>query len=317
MSQEQYIIRELTRLTRLVEIAQDQKICDIKTMPGGLTNHNYKIILEDGFTIAARVPGEGTEEYIDRAAEKYNLTLMGTLGIAPQIYYYNTKTGAQLTEFIHAATMHPEDFQRDRVLLARAAMLMKTYHESGLKQAGSFSPTDKIRSYGHILNDSGFVCDFPHEERLRQQLHLAEEALVAAPFPKVPCHNDPLSENFMYDGDKLTMIDWEFAGMNDCFFDLAAFIVENRLDDETVDAFLTCYCGHEPTEKERARLLLNRFLLDSFVFFWSLMQLNAGKDPGVYRPYAEERLFRALSYTEDPFFTQALDIVRANDDDTK
>lgn len=309
MSQSAYFQKELLKLCRLVEIATEREISEIIPMSGGLTNHNYKIVLPDGFTVAARIPGEGTEAYIDRAGERFNLTLMGTLGIAPEIYYYDTATGIQLTEYIHADTMHPEDFQNNQVLLGKAAMLMRTYHQSGLKQKNTFSPPEKIRAYREVLTDSGFQSDFEQTDALLQQLKRVEEALAETAVEKVPGHNDPLSENFMYDGDKLTLIDWEFSGMNDPFFDLAAFTVENRLNEADTDFFLGAYCNRPPQKKEYARLLINKFLLDAFVFHWALMQLNAGKEHELYHSYGKERIERALAYTEDPFFAEALTLL--------
>ena len=304
-----YLRKELTRLGTLIVTATGKQIKSIDVMSGGLTNINFKFILEDGFVVACRIPGPGTEEYVNRLAEKHNLSIMGILGISPEIYYYDKATGTMLSEFIHGETMHPEDFQNSKLLLAYAARVLKKCHTSGFEQADEFDPFRKIEDYNAILKSHGYIPEYDNTEELYHQLSRVEDAMLAAGFPKVPCHNDTLSENFMWTGNSMKLIDWEFSGMNDCYFDLAAFIVENGLSEECETVFLTAYCGNIPTEKDRARILLNKFLLDSFVFHWAMMQLDAGKDRSIYYPYGLERIERALSYTKDPAFDRALKLV--------
>ncbi|MBR5328736.1 MAG: phosphotransferase family protein [Firmicutes bacterium] len=305
MNTEERIKKELTRLCRITETITDQPVVKIERTKEGFTNHTYLVHLKNDEKVIIRVAGEGTEEYIDRKAENYNCCQMGFLGISPKVIYCNEETGNNINHFIPADTMTNEDFQESALLRGKAAALMRTYHQCELKFANNFSPINRIHECMHILADSGYVCEYDNYDELVRQLKQVETAISEAAIPTVPCHNDPLAANFLYDGDKMYAIDWEFSGMNDCFYDLAAFIGATRLSAEAEEQFLTCYCNHPPTDHERARLIINKFLMDAFEVYWAMMQLNAGKDHDTYFAFGKERIDRALSYTQDPFFEKA------------
>ena len=220
-------LKEITRLAVLVRTASQEKIADAEVMGGGLTNRNFKVTLESGRKIAVRLAGKGTADYLNRPAEKRNATLMSSLGINAEIFYFDLKTGSQLSQFIEGDTMHPEDFQTNRTVLTKAADIMRKYHHSNLEFADVFSPIREIQNYGRILRDNHVKEVYPEIAELRDSLFDVMEAYAENPQKLVPCHNDPLSENFMYDGETLYLIDREYAGMNDPTFDMAAVINEN------------------------------------------------------------------------------------------
>lgn len=307
MTNQKFVESELKRLTDLTEKATSCKVTAIKPMPGGLTNSNFSMTLDNGMVTAVRIPGPGTEKYINREAERHNLTMMGTIGIAPEIFYYDSESGTMISEYIHAETMHPEDFQTDYRKVVRAAGLMRTYHNCGQWQIGTFSPVGNVRSAYDSFKKENYEIPFKEQQDLWQHIKKVNRILENCPYPKVPGHNDPLSENFMFDGHTMTLIDWEYAGMNDCYYDLAAFVVENQLSPEMEEDFMVAYLGNNPSDEQKAHLRVYKFLLDSYVFHWALLQLAAGKDPAIYMPYAEERLKRAFGYVEAPDFEDVLD----------
>ena len=310
MNREQHITKELTRLCRLTETITDQPVVKIERTGEGYTNHTYRVHLENGNMVIARVAGEGTEEYIDRRAEHYNCCQMGFLGIAPKIIYCNEETGDNISRFIHAETMTDEDFRQSALLRGKAAEVMRTYHHSGLKFANDFSPFENMRQCRAILTDSRHHCEYDDFEELVQIITTIENSMIEAAIPTVPCHNDPLSANFLFDGEKMYVIDWEFSGMNDAYYDLAAFLVATELDDKAEEEFLTCYCNHPPTDHDRARLLLNKILVSAFEVHWTLMQLSAGKEYDTYYPYGRGHLDRAFACTQKPFYKEALKCIK-------
>lgn len=113
-------IEGFLRLVHLTSRIQEQPIAKIEIMPGGLTNKNFKISLLDGTVVAVRLAGKGTASYINRPAEKHNATQMASIGIAPEIYFYDPKSGSQLCEYIFADTMRPLDFQTNTDVLVTA-----------------------------------------------------------------------------------------------------------------------------------------------------------------------------------------------------
>lgn len=310
MSKEQHLITELKRLCRITETVTDQPVVNIERTGQGFTNHTYRVHLANGDKVMARVAGEGTEDYIDRRCENYNCCQMNFLGIAPKIIYCNEETGDNITRYLNAETMTDEDFQNSSLLRGKVAEVMRKYHQSGLKFANDFSPQERMRQCRALLADCNYQCEYDTFDELVQVLRTIEDATKEAAIPTVPCHNDPLSANFMFDGDRLYLIDWEFSGMNDCYYDLASFLIAAQLTAEAEEEFLTCYCNHPPTDQDRARLLINKILVHAFEVHWTLMQLAAEKDHDTYYPYGKEHLDRALGCVEDPFFKEALKCIK-------
>ena len=123
---------EIADFMRLLNLAREifkQELTVVEIMPGGLTNKNFRAVTEDGTQIAIRLAGQGTANYINRPGEKHNAGEIAGLGIAPEIYYYDPKTGSQIVEYIDAPTMHPVDFQTRDEVLVKAGAVMRRYQD--------------------------------------------------------------------------------------------------------------------------------------------------------------------------------------------
>ena len=150
---------EIADFMRLLNLAREifkQELTVVEIMPGGLTNKNFRAVTEDGTQIAIRLAGQGTANYINRPGEKHNAGEIAGLGIAPEIYYYDPKTGSQIVEYIDAPTMHPVDFQTRDEVLVKAGAVMRRYHDSGLEFKTSFDPVAKIDEYKAILDEHSY-----------------------------------------------------------------------------------------------------------------------------------------------------------------
>ncbi|HBW35780.1 choline/ethanolamine kinase family protein [Desulfosporosinus sp. BICA1-9] len=296
-------------LSNLVTTASGKKATSVDIMPGGLTNKNFKITLEDGTAIAMRVAGYGTAGYINRPGEKHNASLMASIGIAPEIYYYDTETGSQLCEYIDADTMHPDDFINRSEVLTEAAVVMRKYHDSGCQFKSVFNPIAKIMEYLDILKGHNFTEMYKGFDKAMEKLEKIKAAYEKNPPKLVPCHNDTLAENFMYDGKVMRVIDWEYSGMNDGFYDVACVIVENPLNTENENALITAYVGAEPNEEQKARTLINKFLVNTHWSIWSLVQICYGKDHDFYWEYGLSRADFFNEYMADPNFDRYIDLI--------
>jgi thiamine kinase-like enzyme len=302
-------IADFLRLVNLTKLAQGLEIAKIEIMPGGLTNKNFRITLSDETVVAVRLAGKGTASYINRPAEKHNATQMASIGIAPEIYFYDPKSGSQLCEFIHADTMRPLDFQTNRVVLTKAALVMRKYHDSGMEFKSRFDPIAKIHEYRKILQEAGYEKRYDGWNEILENLDKIETAYGRNPLKLVCCHNDTLAENFMYDGKVMRVIDWEYGGMNDAYYDIACVCVENPLDDECEEVYMRAYCGGEPTEEQLARVLVNKFLVTAHWSTWSLVQICYGKDEDFYWEYGRTRAVDATGFSNDPRFAGYIDLL--------
>ncbi len=203
---------EIADFIRLVNLTRDifhQELTVLEIMPGELTNKNFHALLENGTQVTIRLAGKGTAAYINRPGEKHNDTQMARLGIAPEIYYYDPTTGSQIVEYIDAPTMHPNDFQTRDEVLNKAGQVMRRYHDSGMEFKTAFNPISKIDEYKAIMAEHKYEKRYEGWDRIVENLDRISAAYQKNPPHRVPCHNDTLEENFMLQGEKMRVINWE------------------------------------------------------------------------------------------------------------
>lgn len=255
----------------------------------GLTNKNYKIVIGEK-EYAVRVPGKGTEKYLNRASEKMVSEKVSDLGINPKVTYFNEKTGLKIVEYIpEAKTLNANTGKREENL-AMVAEIFRKLHQSGEKFDDRFDVFEKITEYEEVLKDAEQPIIEGYNEVKKEVLQLKDDYL-SLNVPLAPCHIDPLTENFVKSGENnMYLIDWEYAGMNDPFWDVAAYIVETELSEAEEKIFLLEYFNGEIHEKDLRRLLMNKIFQDFLWTIWALMKEQSGDDLG---SYAKTRFTRA------------------------
>jgi thiamine kinase-like enzyme len=102
-----------------------------------------------------------------------------------------------------------------------------------------------------------------------------------------PCHNDLLNANFIDDGTRLRILDWEYAGMGDIFFDLGNFAVQHEFNGKQDEVLLRTYFG-EPTDSQRAHQKLMKIMSDLREAMWGLVQVGVSKLDFDYVGYAQK-----------------------------
>ena len=247
------------------------EISDITRM-GGLTNRTYKVTTNAGVYVV-RLPGEGTEEIIVRADEKKSTELACSLGIDAHLHFFDGKTGEKITDYlVDSETMHPETLRANENI-AKCAEIFKKLHTSGADTEVPFDVIDMSNTYEEFIQKNGgfFYDDFAE---VKAYINEIKDSYMSG-VTKVPCHNDALCENWIRQGDKMYLIDWEYAGMNDPMWDLADVSIEAEFTEENDEYFLECYFGRKATEEEKKAFLINKVLID---YLWSLW----GKTRAVY-----------------------------------
>ncbi len=295
-------IQDFLELVDLAGKILKKRVADIEILAGGLTNKSFKLTMEDGQLVVMRLAGRGTGEYINRKAEKNNSTKAAGLGIAPEIYYFDAETGSQLVEFVKLPTMHIEDFQTNTTVITEAGKLLRRLHTSGIKFLGAFDPVKGIIDYVNILEQKGFAERFEGWDKIYKVVQQVDAAYKKNPPPQAPCHNDVLAENFMYDGKTMMLIDWEYGGTGDPYYDVSGAITEDLMDKNATETWLKAYFGGEPTEEQRARVDVNKFLYCTYWSVWSLVQIANGKEREFYWEYGLHRAKLGLEYMSDPNF---------------
>lgn len=284
-----------------------KRITNIQTLPGGLTNSNYKVVI-DNETYAIRVAGKGTSQFINRPAEHHNALLMAELGINCPIYYHNNETGDQVAKYIGDKTLHIPDFHDGTHWLIETAKVISQYHNCGEELASKFDLIKEVETYDALVKSKKLVTYEPNDKCWDKYLEI-KAAYEKNPYVEKPCHNDTLPENWVVGDDKLYLIDWEYAGMNDANFDLAALSLENSLSKEEERIFLSEYYGGNISEENYGRVVINKYLCDYLWALWSVLQIDNGKPYDEYWPYGLNRFERALAQINDGSLDKAINAI--------
>ncbi len=197
----------------------------VTPLEGGITNQNFRVAV-NGQSFVLRVGGKGTHILgIDRGREHICTALAAQVGVGAEVIYFLASEDALVTRFIVGENLTPERAAQP-AMLTRVVNSIKRYH-AGPAFPGTFSPFETVRTYHKLALDYGvtFPDLLPRVFTLMQQI---EETLVAVQKIR-PCHNDLLASNFIDDGRTIRIIDWEYAGMGDLFFDLGNFAVNQSL----------------------------------------------------------------------------------------
>jgi len=267
---------------------------------GGLTNLVFRVSNGSG-TWCLRLPGEGTEEYINRANEAQAAREAARAGVSPEVFHADAETGIMVSGFLDGAvTMTPDLFKSRQGSPARAGMAFAKLHQSGAVFKFRFELFAMIDEYLNIL--AGKTVDFPsgyHE--VLKQAEGVRAALDAHPLPSAACHCDPLCENFLDTGSKMWVVDWEYSGMNDPMWDLADLSVEGSFDAAHDEEMFRAYFGGEPRPDERGRIIIYKAMCDLLWTLWGLIQ-HANNNPAEdFWAYATGRFDRCkiLMATDD------------------
>lgn len=271
----------------------ENTILEVKPF-GGMTNKNYKATIDDD-EFVVRVSGAGTQDMINRLEEKQNSELVSHLGINPEQLYFDETTGLKIARFIpEAETLNPKTAKRPENLKLVADTLKKL-HTSEIEMVNEFNTFKTLSIYEQLTDKAGGAYFDDYDEVKTQVIELKNYYEMMHVHP-APCHNDTVPENFVRStGDILYLIDWEYSGMNDPLWDLAAFSLECGFDEKEEKLLLNYYFEGTPTVQEHERILICKIFQDFLWSVWTLLKEASGDDFG---PYGSNRYNRAKENIE-------------------
>jgi thiamine kinase-like enzyme len=280
------------------------------TRLGGLTNLVF-LVDSEGARYVLRIPGKGTEEYIDRKVEAVAARAAAKAGVAPEVILFEAPSGIMLTAFVDGAvTMSPKLFRDRPGAPSRAAQAFRRLHDSGETFAFRFELFKMIDGYLKVLATKAATLPEGYH-RVVEEAGSVRAALDAHPLPLVPCHCDPLCENFLDAGDRMWIVDWEYSGMNDPMWDLGDLSVEAGFDIVQDEEMLLAYFGREPTAAERGRMVIYKAMCDLLWTLWGLIQHANNNPVDDFWAYATGRFERCKALMATPAFSRHLAAVRA------
>ncbi len=276
---------------------------DVKTtvLGGGITNQNFKVDY-DGKSCVIRITGAKTELLgIRRDVEHAANKAAGQLGIAPEVLYFIEPEGYLVTRFIKGRHIPPELISRPE-MLARVARKLRLFHTRCPKLDGEFNVFRRVELLTRVSREhnSRFPVDF---DWITFKMHEVEQALLKDPYIPTPCHDDLLNLNWMDEetpGDigEIRLLDWEYAGMGDIFFDLANFSHHHRLSEELARLFLKEYFG-EVTPRIFARYMLMGPMSEIHEAMWGTTQTGISTLDEDFQGYADLFFGRAREFMTD------------------
>lgn len=270
-------------LKRFTQFKSDQPI-EVLELKGGITNKNYKITAgADCFVL--RLGGNETQFLgIDRRNEYECSALAWKAGIAPEPVAFLEPEGYILAEFIAGKGMSADEIGTSENI-RRVVGSMKAYHALE-RFPGSFSPFRVAEDYAQTARS--FQVKLPDTmDWILERSHEIEQAMYRQPLQPRPCHNDLLNGNFIDDGTRIRILDWEYAGMGDIFFDLGNFAAQHEFNDEQDEMLLKAYFG-SPSDSQGAHQKLMKIMSDLREAMWSLVQMGISKLDFDYADYGRK-----------------------------
>jgi thiamine kinase-like enzyme len=267
---------------------------------GGITNHNLKVDV-DGERFVLRVAGKGTNLLgIDRVVELAATETAAALGIGPDVAQFVEPEGWLVTRFIDGG-IPPVEQMRQPDMLGRVAAALRAFHD-GPEIPGTFDSFRVVEVYCRTAIDRGGTVPETYEWAHEVAGRIEAKRSGGAP---VPCHNDLLNANFLDDGERLRIVDWEYAGMGDRFFDLANFSINHELDATQSETLLGAYFG-EVRRADLEALELMRFMSDFREAMWGVVQSAVSELDFEFESYASEHFERLRRTAMSPAFLAAL-----------
>ncbi|WP_327085696.1 choline kinase family protein [Nonomuraea sp. NBC_01738] len=225
----------------------------VEELPGGLTNRNYKVSVPGGAYVVRIPASEGELLAIDRDNEHRNSVAAAEAGVGAPVHAYLRDLGVLVVGFIPGRTFCEDDL-RDRGNLPRVAEACRRLH-AGPRFARDFDMFEVQRGYLEIVLNRNFRLPDGYRDFMPAAGHI-RKVLAVRHEGTVPCNNDLLPGNFIDDGQRLWLIDYEYSGNNDACFELGNIWSESDLPLEHLAELVTAYYGRPLRHKiARARLL--------------------------------------------------------------
>jgi thiamine kinase-like enzyme len=272
----------------------------LEPLGGGITNRNFRVEVDGEGSLVLRIGGKDTALLgIDRHVEHAATRAASALGLGPEVVAFVEPEGYLVTRFVEGEAPSAEEVRSGR--LEEIAGALRRFHD-GPPIPGRFDSFRVVEAYAATATARGIVPPpaFAEAKATADRIERARGVQASC-----PCHNDLLNANFIDAGGRLWIVDWEYAGMGDRFFDLANFSVNHECDEHDNERLLRAYFGGLRDEDVRA-LTLMRFMSDFREAMWGVVQRGISELEFDFAAYADEHFDRLQRTAADPDFVTAL-----------
>lgn len=278
-------------------------------LDGGLTNRNLHVTTPERDVVVRLFRGDPELLGIDRDGEHVNTRAAAEAGVGAGFVDYLPDLGALVIEYIDGTTLTNESFAEPGVI-GRAAAAMRQLHQ-GPRFAGEFDMFARQARYLATVRQQGYRL-FDGYADFDDSFARVRAALADRPRATAPCNNDLLAGNFVDDGEKIWLIDYEYSGNNDVCFELGNTATECDLDDDQVQELTTAYFGRA-RRHELARVRLQSLVSQYGWSLWGAIQAAASSIEHDFYSWGQERFDKAAATFTSPRFGQLLEDVCGDD----
>ena len=279
-------------------------------LPGGLTNRNLRVTTTDDGPPLDLVVRCSTSDAgllgIDRDAEHENTRRAAEAGVGAEVLEYRPELGMLVIAYLPGRPLADADFA-DPGVLARAAVACRRLH-AGPSFVGEFDMFARQASYRAAIQEHGFALPPTYDDHAGAWDDV-RRALLTGKRRSVPCNNDLLAANFIDDGDRVWLIDYEYSGNNDPFFELGNTTTECDFTDEQTDAWVEAYLGAAPGRADLARVRLQALCSQYGWSLWGFIQAATSPIDYDFAAWGQERFDKAEATFRGARFRELLEDV--------
>ena len=278
-------------------------------LAGGLTNRNFKATTPDGsfvVRLSDRAPGGLA---INREHEYRNSIIAAASGVGAPVVAYLPEEAALVIGYIEGRTFTDDDLSRPGVI-ERVAASCRRLHQ-GASFVNDFDMFDIQRGYLRTVLEKGYRLPDGYLD-FEAQVARIRGALAVRLEPTVACNNDLLAGNFIDDGDRIWLIDYEYSGNNDACFELGNIGSECHLTDDQLDHLVTSYYGSRLVNK-MARARLQGLMSQYGWTLWASIQQATSAIEFDFWPWGQEKYERAVEMFRGPLLDRLIEDVQRDD----
>ncbi|WP_294752968.1 phosphotransferase [uncultured Ruminococcus sp.] len=265
----------ITAICRSLNAEQDE-ITDITVLKKGMTNRSFLFNCK-GHKYIMRIPGEGTDMLINRREEAEVYNLINKTGICDEVSYIDPTNGYKITKYIEGARVCDPLVSDD---LVRCMKKLKEFHDMKLTVDHRFDIFEKINFYEKLWKHEKSI--YKDYEKTKNDVMLLKEYIDAQAKDECLTHIDAVPDNFLFAGEEIRLIDWEYAAMQDPHVDIAMFCIYAMYDREQVEQLIDIYFENNCSEAVRTKIYCYIAACGLLWSNWCEYKLDLGVEFGEY-----------------------------------
>src|SRR5262249_17415415 len=267
----------------------------VEPIEAGITNRNFPVDLEAAPFVPRRAGADTQLLGIGRDDEGEAGRVAAAAGVGPEVVAFLPGLGCVVTRFLPGEPI-PEERLGEPAVMDSVVRSVRAIHACAPIHA-TFPVFRIVERFRDTAAGRGAPIP-PAYDDAHAVADRIEAAFSAAPMPTTTCHNDLLNANFLRDGDHTWIVDYEYAGMGDPFFDLGNLAINNALDPHAQELLLGPWRG-DVGDVRRARVSLMRIVSDFREAMWGVVQQGISQVEFDYVDYAERHFARLLTNAAD------------------